>query len=294
MKFNEKLKFLREEKGFTQDEIASKLNVARQSVSKWETGINEPDFDTLKKICIILDCSISELIDDDKDIVTNKDMKKEKATRWFFYGSIMLFIFTTLSLIGFIRVMHDQIIMHWNIDGSIRYGSKYEAFIMLIPLIFGLLFNIAVRRYLSKNKHYEKYKLSMQVTTFIIQIFMSVLTFVFLFVTDTYEVEMFETLSIIICISLCTSITMFCHPKFNKRNLFFGFKTDFTLSNDEAWNKIHSLGAILFTIFALIGYVFILIFAGVELITFFILIPVAAIIPLIIYHEVLRKKSKNK
>ncbi len=294
MKFNEKLKFLREEKGFTQDEIASKLNVARQSVSKWETGINEPDFDTLKKICVILDCSISELIDDDKDIVTNKDVKKEKAARLMFYGSIVLFIFTALTLIGFIRVMNDQIIMHWNIDGSIRYSSKYEAFIMLIPLLFGLIFNIVMRKYFSKSKHYEKYKLSMQLTAFIMQILISVLTFVFLFITDTYKVEMYETLSIIICISLCTSITMFCHPKFNKRNLFFGFKTDFTLSNDEAWNKINSLGAILFTVMALISYVLILIFAGVELITFFILIPVTAIIPLIIYHEILRKKSKNK
>ena len=49
MKFNERLKFFREKKGFTQDEIASKLNISRQSVSKWENGINEPDFETLKK-----------------------------------------------------------------------------------------------------------------------------------------------------------------------------------------------------------------------------------------------------
>lgn len=48
MKFNEKLKALREEKGYTQEEIASKLNVARQSVSKWEQGINEPDLRRLK------------------------------------------------------------------------------------------------------------------------------------------------------------------------------------------------------------------------------------------------------
>ena len=47
MKFNERLKFFREKKGYTQDEIASKLNISRQSVSKWENGINEPDFETL-------------------------------------------------------------------------------------------------------------------------------------------------------------------------------------------------------------------------------------------------------
>ena len=39
MKFNERLKYLREKKGYTQDEIASRLNISRQSVSKWENGV---------------------------------------------------------------------------------------------------------------------------------------------------------------------------------------------------------------------------------------------------------------
>ena len=49
MKFNEKLKFLREKRGYTQEEIAHKLNISRQSISKYENGINEPDIETIKK-----------------------------------------------------------------------------------------------------------------------------------------------------------------------------------------------------------------------------------------------------
>ena len=78
MKFNERLKYLREKKGYTQDEIASRLNISRQSVSKWENGINEPDIETIKKLCNILDCSIVELIDDESKIITTKEEKEKK------------------------------------------------------------------------------------------------------------------------------------------------------------------------------------------------------------------------
>ena len=41
--FSEKLYELRKEKGFSQEELAEKLNVARQTISKWETGMTVPD-----------------------------------------------------------------------------------------------------------------------------------------------------------------------------------------------------------------------------------------------------------
>ena len=40
MKFNENLKYLRKKEGLTQEELAEKLNVSRQSVTKWESGIS--------------------------------------------------------------------------------------------------------------------------------------------------------------------------------------------------------------------------------------------------------------
>lgn len=45
--FGEKLKMLREQNDFTQDEVAQKLNVTRQSVSNWENNKNYPDLTTL-------------------------------------------------------------------------------------------------------------------------------------------------------------------------------------------------------------------------------------------------------
>ncbi|MDE6676740.1 MAG: helix-turn-helix domain-containing protein [Clostridia bacterium] len=48
--FNDRLKELRKEKGLSQTELAKELEVSQRSVSSWETGFREPDFETLEKI----------------------------------------------------------------------------------------------------------------------------------------------------------------------------------------------------------------------------------------------------
>lgn len=45
--FNEKLKELRISKGLSQTELAKNLNVSQRSISSWETGFRQPDFETL-------------------------------------------------------------------------------------------------------------------------------------------------------------------------------------------------------------------------------------------------------
>ena len=70
--FSENLKALRKSKGFTQEEIAIRLNVVRQTISKWEKGLSVPDADILIKIAALFDVSVSELLgsklEDEKDI----------------------------------------------------------------------------------------------------------------------------------------------------------------------------------------------------------------------------------
>lgn len=52
----------RHEKGFTQKELAEKLNVTDKAVSKWERDVALPDINTIPKLAEILDISIEELI----------------------------------------------------------------------------------------------------------------------------------------------------------------------------------------------------------------------------------------
>ena len=60
--FNDNLKELRKSKGFTQEELASKVNVVRQTVSKWEKGLSVPDADSLQRISDVLDVEVSQLL----------------------------------------------------------------------------------------------------------------------------------------------------------------------------------------------------------------------------------------
>lgn len=67
MTFGQKLKKLRTEKNLTQKDLADQLHVTFQTVSKWESDINEPDFSTLKEIAKLLDCSIEYLFSDEEE-----------------------------------------------------------------------------------------------------------------------------------------------------------------------------------------------------------------------------------
>lgn len=60
--FGENLKTLRKQKGFSQEELATRLHVVRQTISKWEKNLSVPDADTLIRLAEILEVSVSELL----------------------------------------------------------------------------------------------------------------------------------------------------------------------------------------------------------------------------------------
>lgn len=59
---HETLKDLRKKKGYSQEEAASRLNVVRQTVSKWEKGLSVPDADMLVKLAELYEVSVGELL----------------------------------------------------------------------------------------------------------------------------------------------------------------------------------------------------------------------------------------
>lgn len=64
MKFGENLKRLRKAKKISQETLAEKVNVSRQSVSKWETGDAYPEMNNILELCKIFHCRINELVND--------------------------------------------------------------------------------------------------------------------------------------------------------------------------------------------------------------------------------------
>jgi len=60
--FNENLKTIRKEKGFSQEQLAVRLNVVRQTVSKWEKGLSVPDAELLIQLAEVLNVEVSDLL----------------------------------------------------------------------------------------------------------------------------------------------------------------------------------------------------------------------------------------
>lgn len=66
MNLGERLFELRKTKNLTQDDVAEKLNVTRQTVSKWETNQSTPDFDKIVPLCELYEISPNELLTGEK------------------------------------------------------------------------------------------------------------------------------------------------------------------------------------------------------------------------------------
>lgn len=108
---NENIKAIRKSKGLSQEELAIKLNVVRQTISKWETGLSVPDTDMLISLSEVLETPVSILLgekideskpDDLKVIsekleVINLQLAKRKAMRrkivhWIFISLCVLIV----------------------------------------------------------------------------------------------------------------------------------------------------------------------------------------------------------
>lgn len=78
----------RKKKGLSQEEVAEKLGVSRQTISKWETEETVPDIYQAKKLAKIYGLSLDELTDVDLDqkeieeVIKNTDDKKEAKINW--------------------------------------------------------------------------------------------------------------------------------------------------------------------------------------------------------------------
>ena len=73
MTFAEKLKSLRKQASMSQEQLAEKLGVSRQAVTKWETDTGIPDLENIKSISSLFDISIDELLSNEKASQKNSE-----------------------------------------------------------------------------------------------------------------------------------------------------------------------------------------------------------------------------
>ena len=121
MDFNNKLYELRKQKGFSQEELANRLNVSRQTISKWEVGESTPDMENLVAISELFEISLDELVldkvpeeaDTSSQVVKSEfysdikenvltDENRKKAKKGLKIAAIVLGIIVLIDLISFV------------------------------------------------------------------------------------------------------------------------------------------------------------------------------------------------
>ena len=91
MEFNNKLYELRQQKGLSQEELAGRLNVSRQTISKWEVGESAPDMDNLVSISELFGVSLDELV---LDKTPEKEQPSVQVVRSELYSDIKEHVLT--------------------------------------------------------------------------------------------------------------------------------------------------------------------------------------------------------
>ena len=128
MKFGDKLVGLRKKNGLSQEELAEKLGVSRQSVSKWESNNAYPETDKIVQICNLFDCSMDDLIND--QITDLKQIeRKEKNNITTYIDSFLEFITKTINMFG---------------DMKFSSGLKCVIEMVIVGLLLALLGHILV------------------------------------------------------------------------------------------------------------------------------------------------------
>ena len=153
---NENIKNLRKSKGLSQEELAVKLDVVRQTVSKWENGLSVPDSSMLISLANQLDTSVSALLgenvqeksaDDIKTIseklevinlqLARRYMARVKTIRWVLFSLCTLIVMIFIAL----AVMNNSY-LNWNyndpelaVAGTILHGFE-SMFARLAPIAF--------------------------------------------------------------------------------------------------------------------------------------------------------------
>ena len=161
------LKTLRKNKGLSQEELSIKLNVVRQTVSKWEQGLSVPDAEMLISISEVFDTPVSTILGENIDEKEKNNLKviseklevineqlsmQQKQKRKRTINSLIIIdvciilFFILLAVLGSPYQNWDYNHLEWAIIGTIWHVFEWVFFkvapimVILITLILGIIF----------------------------------------------------------------------------------------------------------------------------------------------------------
>ncbi|MCM1553068.1 MAG: helix-turn-helix domain-containing protein [Butyrivibrio sp.] len=151
---NENIKAIRKSKGLSQEELAIKLNVVRQTISKWEQGLSVPDADMLVSISEVFETPVSTLLGetivepkiDDLKVISEKlevinlqlahrQAAKQKAIHWLFISlcAVIMVIFAVLIVLNSPYLGWDYSDPETAIVGTVFHAFEW-LFVRIAPL----------------------------------------------------------------------------------------------------------------------------------------------------------------
>lgn len=166
---NENIKAIRKSKGLSQQELAIKLNVVRQTVSKWEQGLSVPDSDMLISISEILETSVSTLLGEtvveteannlkaisEKLEVINLQLAQRKNTRRKIIHWLLISLCAAIVIIFAILLLINSSYLEWNYSDpetavlGVAFHSLEWLFVRVAPIIF---VGAAIGSFLTRKK----------------------------------------------------------------------------------------------------------------------------------------------
>lgn len=111
MKLGDKISQLRKKAGLSQEELGDKLNVTRQTISKWELGQSKPDTDKLIEVSKLLNVDFNQLVDDEVIIENdnsniNVNTDEPKPRKWLLVVLIIVSIIIVIILVN--KIVMDR------------------------------------------------------------------------------------------------------------------------------------------------------------------------------------------
>ena len=295
----EKLKEARENANLSQQDVANKLNVSRQTISKYEFNINEPDLETLKELSYLYQVDINYLLG--MNAKTYSFFAKNTINKIFTINIIIVFIAIISSAIIIFKFLPETVALHYNFEGEVdRYGSKYELLLLNIIIIILMIFWAFIYTLVKRAVEEENItqvtqniiKLTIQIVFFICFISFSVIDFYYIFkVSIIHDVGSAVSVVFIFLSLLEMSAGILSNPLINKFNYFIGYRSKYALSNNDAWKKLNHCSSISLFVFSLISLIISIIFSSIYLVLLCLLF-VISIVPII--YEIYLRKSDNK
>ena len=152
---NENIKAIRKSKGLSQEELAIKLNVVRQTISKWEKGLSVPDSNLLISISQVLETPVSTLlgetvvepkVDDLKVIsekleIINLQLAQRKTTRRKILHWLLILLCTVIVTISVVLIVLNSPYLGWDYNDpetavlGVAFHSFEWLFVRLAPII---------------------------------------------------------------------------------------------------------------------------------------------------------------